>query len=116
VRSQGYWKNHDGWPVGSMFIGQVNYTNAELLQILDEPVRGNDLIALAHQLIAAKLNAASGAHTPEADAAIAEADALIGSLVVPPIGDGSLDSSEARRLAGILESFNTGGLGIPHCN
>ena len=61
----------------------------QLLQILDEPVRGNGLVPLAHQQIAAKLNVATGATTPGGVANdITSADILIGNLIVPPIGTG----------------------------
>src|ERR1043165_3879889 len=60
--TQGYWKNHpDAWPVASLKLGSVTYTKVELIAILKTPVRGNGLIALAHQLIAAKLNIKAGA-------------------------------------------------------
>src|SRR5438045_1353979 len=59
--TQGYWKNHpDAWPVSSLKLGSVTYTKVELIVILKTPVRGNGLVALAHQLIAAKLNLAAG--------------------------------------------------------
>ena len=91
VRGQGYWKNHpDAWPVTELQLGNVTYTQEQLLAILHQPVRGNGLLILAHQLIAAKLNIAAGADPSCIQDAIAEADALIGDLVVPPIGDGYL--------------------------
>ena len=39
-------------------LGNVTYNQQELLSILSQPVRGNGLVLLAHQLIAAKLNIA----------------------------------------------------------
>src|SRR5688572_26918437 len=52
--TQGFWKNHaEDWPVASLMLGANTYTSVELMAILDEPVAGNGLIALAHQLIAA---------------------------------------------------------------
>ena len=61
--SQGFWKNHaDAWPEltdGEMLLGTQVYNQSELLAILQEPVGGNGLISLAHQLIAAKLNIAN---------------------------------------------------------
>ena len=72
-------------------LGTVNYNQAELLLILDQPTQGNGLVSLAHQLIAAKLNAAAGTSVPASVAtAIANADTLIGGLVVPPVGGGTL--------------------------
>src|SRR6266496_4207569 len=51
VRGQGYWKNHpDQWPVTELQLGNVTYTEEQLLAILHEPVRGNGLLILAHQL------------------------------------------------------------------
>jgi len=115
--TQGYWKNHpEAWPVGNVTLGTVNYTQAQLLLIFNQPAAGNGLISLAHQLIAAKLNIAQGA-TPPASvvAAIASADALIGGLVVPPIGAGSLAPSSTSALTGTLDNFNQGIIGPGHC-
>jgi hypothetical protein len=57
VLTQGFWKNHpDDWPVDSLYIGDVLYTKAQLIAFLKKPVKGNGMISLGHQLIAAKLN------------------------------------------------------------
>jgi hypothetical protein len=110
VRTQGYWKNHsEAWPVASLELGTVSYTKAQLLTILGTPVRGNGLISLAHQLIAAKLNLLNGAAVPLAiQDAIADADNLIGNLVVPPIGGGSLSTSSTSALINALDQYNNG--------
>jgi len=79
-------------------------------------VFGNGLISLAHQLIAAKLNIAQGADPTAASAAIAAADALIGSLIVPPTpGFGSLPTSSTSSLTQTLDDFNNGITGPGHC-
>jgi len=115
VRTQGFWKNHtESWPVAGLFLGTTFYTQAELLQILGTPAEGNGLIFLAHQLIAAKLNVASGATPP--GTLIADADALIDGLVVPPIGAGFLDPSVASPLTDDLDTYNNGLSGVPHCD
>ncbi len=115
VLTQGFWKTHpEEWPVLSLTLGTVVYTQAELLDILNTPAQGNGLIFLAHQLIAAKLNVASGASTP--GTLIADADALIDGLVIPPIGAGFLDPSVASPLTDALDNFNNGGAGVPHCD
>ena len=117
VRGQGYWKNHpEPWPVTELQLGNVTYTQQQLLDILHEPVRGNGLLILAHQLIAAKLNIAAGADPSCIQGTIAEADALIGDLVIPPVGDGYLAPREAAPLAGILGRFNEGGMCAPACD
>ncbi len=115
--TQGYWKNHtDVWPVGSLKLGTVTYTAAQLLQIFNEPARGNGLLSLAHQLIAAKLNIAQGASAPAGVAtAIAQADALIGNKIAPPIGTGSLTPSSTSGLTTTLDNFNQGITGPGHC-
>lgn len=83
----GYWKNHpSAWPVSSLVLGSASYTASQLLAILAEPVVGNGLISLAHQLIGTRLNIANGASPTSIAASIAAADALIGGLVGPPVG------------------------------
>ena len=114
--TQGYWKNHPTvWPVTSLKLGTVSYTEAQLLSILGAPVKGNGLIDLAHQLIAAKLNVAAGASPAAITTTISAADALIGSLVVPPVGSGSLSTSTTSALVGQLDAYNSGTIGPGHC-
>lgn len=114
--TQGYWKNHEeNWPVMSLFLGSVNYSAAQLDAILGQPVAGNGLVSLAHQLIAAKLNIQNGADPTAAAAAIAAADALIGALVVPPVGGDSLPPSTTASLTQTLDNYNNGLIGPGHC-
>lgn len=112
----GYWKTHfAAWPVASLTLGSVAYTSAELLAILNQPAGGNKLLILAHQLIAAKLNLANGADPSAAAATIAAADALIGSLVPPPIGADTLPPSPAVTYGNLLDDYNNGLIGPGHC-
>jgi hypothetical protein len=114
--TQGYWKNHpDAWPVSSLELGSVSYTKDQALAILGQSVSGNGLVALAHQLIAAKLNVASGA-TNAVATTISAADALIGSLVAPPIGNGSLPTAQTSALTDALDSYNSGMTDPGHCD
>ena len=114
--TQGYWKTHpSAWPVLNLTLGSVNYTQAQLLQILGQSVNGNGLVSLAHQLIAAKLNIANGADPTVIAATISAADALIGALVVPPIGAGFLDPSNTASLTQALDDWNNGITGPGHC-
>ena len=108
VHTQGYWKNHPGaWPVATVKLGNIIYSKAQLLLIFDTPASGNGLISLAHQLIAAKLNIAAGAIAPSTVlGAISTADALIGNLIVPPIGAGFLSPATTSHLTDDLEEFN----------
>lgn len=115
--TQGYWKNHpEAWPVASLALGARTYSASELLDILNQPPSGgNGLVSLAHQLIAAKLNLARGADGTALGTAVADADALIGSLVVPPVGSGFLASSATSALTTILDDYNSGVTGPGHC-
>ncbi len=126
--TQGYWKTHgpgdcqfgnnsDVWPVNSLSLGDpgTTYTDAQLCSILRTPAKGNGLIALAHQLIATKLNIANSADPGAISAAVAAADALIGTLVVPPVGAGSLHPSVTSGLTTTLDSYNSGAIGPGHC-
>lgn len=122
--TQGYWKTHgpiptgnntNVWPVTSLTLGTVTYTDLQLQSIFDTPAQGNGLIALAHQLIAAKLNIANGADGSSITATIVAADALIGGLVVPPVGGGSLATSTTSSLTTTLDNYNNGLIGPGHC-
>ncbi len=123
--TQGYWKTHgpiptgnnvNEWNVTELTLGGVLYTDLQLQSIFDTPAAGNGLIALAHQLIAAKLNIAEGADGSSIQATIDAADALIGSLVVPPVGTGSLANKDTSALTAALTAFNEGATGPGHCD
>ena len=112
----GYWKTHpSAWPATSLTLGTVTYSAADLLSILNQPAGGNGLLILAHQLIAAKLSILNGADGSAVAADIASADALIGGLVCPPVGSGSLPSSSVTAIATDLDNYNNGLIGPGHC-
>ncbi|HEV8361100.1 MAG TPA: hypothetical protein VGR28_11670 [Candidatus Thermoplasmatota archaeon] len=134
--TQGFWRTHGAagpasekiydefgnvigyvsqWPVGSLTLGTVSYTEAELQSILDQAPKGNGLITLAHQLIAAKLSIANGADGTAVETTIADADALIGGLVVPPVGTGSLAAGATSTLVLALDDYANGRTGPGHC-
>ena len=109
--TQGFWKTHpEAWPVGCtpMLLGTVAYTQTQLLSIYNTPASGNGLISLAHQLITAKLNICNGSDGTNINATIAAADALIGGLVVPPVGGGFLAPSSTSSLTNTLDDWNNG--------
>jgi hypothetical protein len=112
--TQGGYKNNFNNKILPLTLGMVSYTQAQINSILqDNAIKGNGLLSLAHQLITAKLNIIYGAGPdPTTAAAINAADALIGSLVVPPIGNGFLDPSVTSALETILDNFNNRG---PEC-
>jgi hypothetical protein len=104
------WKDHpDVWAVSSLTLGSVTYSKAQLLRILQTPAGRNGLITLASDLIEAKLNQAAGASVPPAvAAAIAAADAMIASNVVPPIGRAVLTTILVGPIDSVLDAYNRG--------
>ncbi|MDO8340317.1 MAG: myxococcus cysteine-rich repeat containing protein, partial [Candidatus Burarchaeum sp.] len=108
--SQGYWKNHPGaWPPVEGEYGWFNVTT------MQTPPAGNAWYILAHQYIAAVLNRESGATVPNSVAtAIAQSKVLLGSDVYE-IGPGHLNRTQATDLADILDDYNNGLAGVPHC-
>jgi hypothetical protein len=128
--TQGYWKTHgplgcqtgnntNEWPQSvqdnGLTLGNVAYTQDQLCSIFNTPAQGNCLIALAHQLIAAKINIANGADATDIQASVDAADALIGNLVVPSVGNGSLPPSATDTLINALTDYNEGETGPGHC-
>jgi hypothetical protein len=111
----------DVWPVSSLALGTVTYGDADLCSILGTVVGANGLVDLAQQLIAAKLNAVltqrlSATVPPAAASCIADTDALVGGLVVPPVGAGFLDPSATTTLTACLRDYNEGRMGDGVCH
>jgi hypothetical protein len=97
-------------------LGTVSYTQAQLLQILNQSAQGNGLVTSAHQLIAAKLNVAHGADPADAAQALSDADAMIGGPVIPPIGSGYFPPDQTSELVETLTQCNEGTMGPGHCD
>lgn len=116
IRTQGYWKTHEEeWPTTQLVLGNVLYDQGELLSIFDLEVSGNGLIALAHQVIAAKLNIAAGGDAEVVIQAILDADDMIGDLVVPPVGTGFLEPDVTSPLVDEIDDWNNGRTGSGSC-
>jgi hypothetical protein len=116
VLGHGYWTNHPGqWPVTQLQLGNVTYNQQQLLSILHTVVRTNGLVSVAHQEIAAKLNIASDADPSCVAQTLANLDALIGELVVPPVGTGYLMPSATSSYVNTLTQYNEGLLCSPYC-
>jgi len=87
--TQGYWKHHafaaSMFTTGKVTIGGVQYTAAQLVDILNTPpAGGNAALILMHQLIAARANIAAGARIAgvvengvNVELAIAQAETLL---------------------------------------
>lgn len=119
----GYWKNHpQAWPVTSLTLGTVTYTQAQLLAILQANpgagAKADASLVLADQLIAAKLNTANGSNPCPIQSTIATADALIDGRtipIVPRVTPATAEGSQMISLAGMLDQYNSGGL-TPGCS
>ncbi len=104
----GYWKNHPGaWPVTALTLGGITYTQAQLLAILNRPVRNDASLILADQLIAALLNIANGSDPTPISVTVAHAQNLLTGCTIPC----SVKSSTAlgRQMtadASVLERYN----------
>lgn len=109
----GYWKNHpEAWPVTSLVLGAVTFTQADAISILKRAPRGDDSLIMAQQLIAAKLNVAMGACHDCVDATISAADAWLQSHGGVASGVRSWDNGEP--LHDTLTDYNEGNLCAPH--
>jgi hypothetical protein len=109
--TQGFWKSHpEDWPARCTprMLGIVAYSAAQLMSTYQQPAQGEGLIALAHQLITVRLNACNGSNLVNIAGNVAAADALIGSLVIPPVGAGYLHASLTSALTNTLDNYSNG--------
>ena len=113
VYTPGSWSAHpESWPVTSLKIGGVNYGKPRLLQLLNTSEDGQPGYSLARQLIAARLNIASGAGSSLISGDLSKAESF---LAAHPLGStlSRTNRKMATGLAAELEDYNTGEHG-PH--
>src|SRR5258706_6837757 len=91
-----------------MTLDGVSYTKTQLLAILNQRALGRGLISLAHQLIAVNLNVCNGSNPSSIASAIATANSLIGSNVIPPVGSDFVAPSTTDATTGTLDDWNNG--------
>lgn len=110
------WQAHfASWGPVALGLGNTQYSPQEQLDILRGDVAGNGLVALAQQLISARLNLATGAPRVGMDEALLNADGMIGALVVPPRGGDQLPMAATAALTESLAAFNEGRVGPGPC-
>lgn len=77
VHPPGWWRSHEeAWPMDHLAIGGQELGADQIMQILEGPVRGNVLMVLARQVVAAKFNVMIDP-AADMDEAIARADAFL---------------------------------------
>lgn len=116
ARTQGYWKNHGWGTVVGLTLGSTYYTEEEARALLWTSPRGDASLILAHQLIAALLNVASGA-SPHS--AIADAQQWMrnnGSRLAYGTTQPNATRARAIELAEQLAAYNEGRAGVLHCD
>jgi hypothetical protein len=108
----GYWMNHpEDWPVNSLELGGVVYTQEELLAIMAGGNGGDKWLVMAFHTIAAKLNVANGADPTALGTAIADADAWLAAHSSPQRGwDGG------EEIKNTMDAFANGDIGPGHCD
>ena len=110
-------KNPQRWPVDSLTLGNESYSQSELLEILNPQDRTDASLALAPQLIAAKLNLANGSDPMPVMGTIDDADASLSqySGKLPYHVKRSSPAGKAMQQdAAVLDSYNHGNL-TPDC-
>lgn len=117
-----YWKSHPHkWRAKSFWLGgDQTYTKEEALVILNTPADGNELLALAQELIALKLNLANGVDCRELyDTAAGAEDRVLMETDegdrLPPFGDAYSDNEDTKFLADDLREMNEGAVSLSCC-
>src|SRR5262245_18192239 len=112
----GFWKAHpDLWPVTSLTLGSVTYTQAQLLSILNGLSGGDASLILGKQLIAALLNLANGSPSGPLCGLLDDANNLLDGCTLPcNIKPGSAKGQAMANDAATLEAYNEGLL-TPGC-
>ena len=122
--TQGYWKNH-AWPAHPRFAPRTLATwpddndwkffdtTAEWPDVLNIQPRGDAYYILAHQYIAAILNQQNGAYVPDGvRAVLLSAYQYFSSS---PAVRATYDRNTLTTWANLLDRYNPGQLGVPHC-
>jgi hypothetical protein len=116
THTPGYWKTHpEEWPEDGIEIGGVVYLDVEAIAVLETPPGGDATYILAHQLIAATLNALAGADASAVQGAIQEGNLW---LEEHPLGTDPQNPAREQglRLSVALVDFNEGRVGPGPCD
>jgi uncharacterized delta-60 repeat protein len=112
-RSYGYWRTHpEKWPISLLTLGSQSYGSAELVALLHHPAKGDASVLLARELIAAKLNLATGSGSEGLSGVVAVADGLLSRYpgrLPYEVSPSSQAGREMVRVAGSLASTTNRG-------
>lgn len=135
TRTQGYWQTHNDefqglggppsdptWELLSSGTDTEFFDSGEsYYDVLAAPVKGNKALILAHQYIAAELNVLAGASMPSdvQDAFDDATDYFTANATgdsFPVVKGGGTLATELVELSELLDSYNMGLEGVPHCD
>ena len=112
--TQGWYKNHTGsWPSGSLTPTTVWDGGKTIIDLFNTPPKGSQYIILAHQYITALLNVQGGSNVPPAVQTALDTAAAYFAGGGAGAGDPNVDITGVST---ILDNYNNGLLGVPHCN
>lgn len=124
--TQGYWKTHSAygpapydaaWALLSggentpFFLSGTTYHGVYAMKPSD-----GAYWSLAHQYVAAKLNALNGASTASVQASFDAATAFLEARTPAEVGKHGPLANECKQLASALDAFNRGAVGPGHCS
>jgi hypothetical protein len=117
TRTVGYWKNHP-WPSGFWYMEEVSTLNFfdtgnTWSGILSVEPRGDAYFILAHQYVAARLNQFEHSYVPpEVVNALQSAHDYFS---LTPAARALVSRATIIQWANLLDQYNNGKLGVPHC-
>ena len=115
----GYWKNH-AWPSGFWYMEEVSAlhffdTNLTWQQILGVEPRGDAYFILAHQYVAARLNQV-GDHSYVPPDVVKVLQSAHDYFSLSPAARALVNRNTVTAWASLLDQYNNGKLGVPHCS
>lgn len=115
THSVDYWRGHPRrWPLHEVSLGGEIYSREEALALLAELPGKDASLELGQQLIAARLNIASGADFTVIVQTLIDADAWL-TAHPPGSSPGGSENDRGREIARVLESYNLGAIGPGAC-
>lgn len=117
VYTQGYWKNHLSWGVNGLVLGGQFYSENDCLSLFNLMPNNDASLILAHQLMATLLN--GGVNDPNVSTTVSLAQAWLttnGTTLPYNVSPTSATGQSAVAFGTVLDSYNNGNLGTPHCD